>query len=47
MISRETFDGLGSGFIRYVAGNKGQLIVLKAGLVPYTMPVRMVEAKSK
>ncbi len=47
MISRESFDGLGSGLIRYVAGEKGQRIVLKAGLVPSTMPIRLVELKSK
>ncbi len=47
MITRETQDLLGSGFIRYVAGPKGQLIVLKAGLVPSTMPVRIVDVKSK
>ncbi len=47
MITREIFTGLGSGFIQYVAGEKGQRIVLKAGLVPATMPVRLVEMKSK
>jgi phosphate transport system substrate-binding protein len=45
MITRETFDGLGSGFIRFVAGEKGQRIVLKAGLVPATMPIRLVQLK--
>lgn len=43
MISRETYTGLASGFIAFVAGEKGQRIVLKAGLVPTTMPVRVVE----
>jgi len=47
LISRETFDGLGSGFIRYVAGQKGQRIVLKAGLVPSTMPVRLIQMKTE
>lgn len=46
MITRETFEGLGSGFISFVGGEKGQRIVLKAGLVPSTMPVRLVEMKS-
>ncbi len=46
MINRETFEGLGSGFISFVAGERGQRIVLKAGLVPSTMPVRLVEMKS-
>jgi len=46
MITRETFTGLGSGFISFVKGEKGQRIVLKAGLVPSTMPIRLVEMKS-
>jgi phosphate transport system substrate-binding protein len=47
MITRETFNGLGSGFIRFVAGEKGQRIVLKAGLVPATMPIRLVQLKQE
>jgi phosphate transport system substrate-binding protein len=47
MITRETFTGLGSGFIWYVSGEKGQRIVLKSGLVPSTMPSRVVKMKSK
>ncbi len=43
MISREARTGLGSGFISYVANDKGQRIVLKAGLVPAKAPVRIVE----
>ncbi len=42
-ISREARAGLASGFLSFVASDKGQRIVLKAGLVPATMPVRMVE----
>jgi len=45
MISRETFTGLGSGFISFVASDPGQRIILKSKLVPATMPVRLVEAK--
>jgi phosphate transport system substrate-binding protein len=41
--SREARSGLGTGFTSFVAGDKGQRIVLKAGLVPFTMPVRLVE----
>jgi phosphate transport system substrate-binding protein len=47
MITRESFLGLGTGFIAFVKGEKGQRIVLKSGLVPCTMPVRLVEMKSK
>ncbi len=43
IISREARSGLGSGFLSYVASDKGQLVILKAGLVPATMPVRIVE----
>jgi phosphate transport system substrate-binding protein len=43
IISREARSGLGSGFLSYVASDKGQRVVLKAGLVPVTMPVRIVE----
>lgn len=46
-ISRETFDGLGSGFISFLAGEKGQRIILKSKLVPATMPIRMVQIKNK
>jgi phosphate transport system substrate-binding protein len=43
MISREAKTGLASGFMSFIAGEKGQRIILKAGLVPATMPVRIVE----
>jgi len=43
MISREARSGLASGFMTFVASDKGQRIVLKAGLVPATMPLRIVE----
>lgn len=43
VISREARSGLGSGFLTYIASDKGQRVVLKAGLVPVTMPVRIVE----
>ncbi len=45
MICRETFTGLGMGFIQFVAGEKGQRIVLKSKLVPATMPIRIVSLK--
>jgi|WetSurSiteA1Bulk_404760.scaffolds.fasta_scaffold01103_4 phosphate transport system substrate-binding protein len=46
-ISRETFTGLGRGFIQFVAGDKGQRIVLKSGMVPATMPVRIVQIRKE
>jgi phosphate transport system substrate-binding protein len=45
LISRETFSGLGSGFINWACGEQGQRVVLKAGLVPATMPIRLVQIK--
>lgn len=45
MISRETFSGLGSGFIQWATAEQGQRIVLKSGLVPATMPVRLVQIR--
>ncbi len=44
-INRETFTGLGSGFTSFVAGDAGQRIILKMGMVPATMPIRLVEVK--
>lgn len=43
MLSREARKGLASGFMAFVASERGQRIVLKAGLVPVTMPLRIVE----
>lgn len=43
IISREARTGLGTGFASFVAGEKGQRIFLKSGLVPATMPIRLVE----
>lgn len=43
ILSREARSGLGNGFMAFVASEKGQRIVLKAGLVPVTMPLRVVE----
>lgn len=43
MINRQTRVGLGMGFVSFVAGDKGQLMILKAGLIPAIAPVRLVE----
>jgi phosphate transport system substrate-binding protein len=47
LISREIFRGLGSGFIQWACAEQGQRIVLKAGLVPATMPIRLVQIKKE
>jgi phosphate transport system substrate-binding protein len=41
-VSREYFLGLGTGFVVYAAGEMGQRIFLKAGIVPEFMPPRLV-----
>jgi len=47
MLRKEARMGLGTGFTKYVATEKGQRIFLKAGLLPSTMPIRVVELHSK
>lgn len=43
VISRESRAGLGTGFASFVAGDQGQRIVRLSGLLPATMPVRIVK----
>jgi phosphate transport system substrate-binding protein len=45
LISRESIVGLGSGFVNWACGEQGQRVVLKSGLVPATMPIRLVQVK--
>lgn len=45
IISREARAGLGTGFASFVAGDKGQRIILKSGLLPATAPVRIISLK--
>ncbi|HMN49690.1 MAG TPA: substrate-binding domain-containing protein [Ignavibacteriaceae bacterium] len=47
IISKEAYTGLGTGFTAFLASERGQRIVLKFGLVPATMPVRLVELKNE
>jgi phosphate transport system substrate-binding protein len=42
VLSREARVGLGRGFLNFFASERGQRIVLKSGLVPKTMPLRIV-----
>jgi phosphate transport system substrate-binding protein len=44
-INRQPYTGLAHGLSSFIAGEKGQLIVLHSGLVPAAMPVRLVELK--
>lgn len=42
MVLSEPRAGLGTGFTSFVASDKGQRIILKTGILPYTQPVRLV-----
>lgn len=42
-VLKEGKTGLGTGFVSFVAGHKGQRIILKSGLAPQTIPARDVE----
>ncbi len=43
MINREGRTGLGTGFVSFVAGDQGQRIIRLNGLLPATMPVRLIK----
>jgi phosphate transport system substrate-binding protein len=45
VVSREAYTGLGTGLNAFIASERGQRIILKNGLLPATMPVRIVEFK--
>lgn len=47
MINRQTRAGLGMGFVSFVAGDKGQLMILKAGLIPAIAPVRLIQVNTE
>lgn len=47
IISREGRAGLGTGFASFIAGTKGQLIVLKSGLMPATGQTRIINTSKK
>jgi len=44
-INRQAYVGLAYGISAFIAGEKGQLIVLHSGMVPASMPVRLIEVK--
>jgi phosphate transport system substrate-binding protein len=44
-INRQPYHGMAFGLSAFVAGEKGQRIVLRSGMVPAAMPVRIVEIK--
>lgn len=47
VVSREARTGLGTGFASFIASDKGQRIILKSGMVPATMPIRLINIKSE
>lgn len=47
MITKEARRGLGTGYINYVVSDRGQRIVLKAGLLPATQIIRLVNTRDE
>ncbi|MFM8431185.1 MAG: PstS family phosphate ABC transporter substrate-binding protein [Bacteroidota bacterium] len=45
VISREGRNGLGTGFASFFAGDQGQRLVRMCGLLPATMPVRIINIR--
>ena len=43
IVSREGRNGLGTGFASFVAGDQGQRLVRLMGMLPATMPIRIVK----
>ena len=46
-LSWEPRNGLGTGFAHFCAGEKGQRVILKSGLLPANIPFRVVEFPPK
>lgn len=46
-ISREARSGLGVGITSFIASERGQRIILKSGLVPATMPLRVIKTDTE
>ena len=45
--SRELSRDVGLGFIAFVAGAEGQKVILNSGIVPVTMPVRLIHLSAE
>lgn len=43
VIITDAFGGLPSGFLNFVAGDRGQRIVLKSGILPANRPIRLIQ----
>ncbi|RZJ31349.1 MAG: phosphate ABC transporter substrate-binding protein [Flavobacterium sp.] len=46
VVNCQGFSGLGMGFASFVAGERGQRIILKSGLVPATIPGRKISIRN-
>jgi phosphate transport system substrate-binding protein len=47
IINCQSYSGLGMGFASFIAGDVGQRIVLKSGLLPINMPVRKLNIRKE
>jgi phosphate transport system substrate-binding protein len=47
IINAQARKGLGLGFASFLAGDSGQRIVLKDGLLPAQAPTRLIKATRK
>lgn len=47
IVNCQGYSGLGMGFASFVAGDVGQRIVLKSGLLPYQVPPRTLQIRNK
>ncbi|MCL5020211.1 MAG: phosphate ABC transporter substrate-binding protein, PhoT family, partial [Bacteroidetes bacterium] len=46
-LTRNLDDGLGAGFLTFVVSASGQQIFVNNGLVPATMPVRLIQLNNQ
>jgi len=47
IINCQGYEGLGIGFSSFIAGEKGQRIILKSGLVPVRVPGRKIITRNQ
>ena len=47
IVNCQGFSGLGMGFASFVAGDIGQRIILKSGLLPYKVPPRKLSIRNQ
>ncbi len=46
-INKGSMAGLNTGYVHFIQGEKGQLIVQKSGLMPANSPVRMIQVRTE